>query len=189
MNAGPTVIIDQQERIPFIFTRLPTVTQKLRTGDYSLVGLEHRVAVERKSLADLLGCIPDTPRQRQRFEREIMDLVAKPFHLLVIEATLGMIARGYDYCGFCKAKGIIPGKSGEVRCPQCQGHRVVPWRSKVHPNAAYGTLTTWQARYGLRIIFGGRHAECSRYVEDSLEKVALEFQRALTATQEQGQNA
>ena len=175
-----TAVIDQQERIPFTFERLPTVTRKLRTGDYSLVGYEHLIGIERKKLDDLLGCIPDTPHQRQRFEREIMDLVSKPFHMLVVEATLSMIARKYEYCAFCKATGTVPTKEGGRRtCFKCGGHRVVPWRSRVHPNAVIGTLLTWQARYKLRIIYGGRHAECGRYVESSLEKAAAEFRKTL----------
>ena len=172
----PTIVIDQQEKIPFTFERLPTVTEKLRTGDYSIKGLEHKVGIERKELGDLLGCIPNQPGKRLRFKREIMDLVGKPFHMLIIEATLPMIERRINYCRHCNGTGeLFSNLVGQTQCHVCGGQRTVSWRSKVHPNAVLGTLTSWQARFGLRIIFGGTHAQCGRYVEQSLEKAFEEF--------------
>ncbi len=68
------IICDSREQLPYLFvnddlykgTKLETGT--LATGDYSLVGLEDRVAVERKSLDDLMNCLG---RDRERFMREM----------------------------------------------------------------------------------------------------------------------
>lgn len=55
----------------------------LDTGDYSIAGLTHVIAVERKSLQDLVMCVG---RERERFERELQRLKAYPVSALVIEA-------------------------------------------------------------------------------------------------------
>jgi ERCC4-type nuclease len=79
-----TAIIDTREQLPLDLAPLQTVRGTLATGDYSIVGLENVVSIERKSLADLLGCVGG---ERERFDREVMRLVAYPVRALVVEAT------------------------------------------------------------------------------------------------------
>ena len=52
-----TAIIDNREQLPLDLSPLQTVAGTLATADYSVRGLETVVAVERKSLSDMLGCI------------------------------------------------------------------------------------------------------------------------------------
>lgn len=66
-------------------------TATLTTGDYGVLGLEQIVAVERKSLADLVMCVG---RERERFDREMARILAFPCRLLVVEATLAQIEAG-----------------------------------------------------------------------------------------------
>ena len=61
-------IIDSREQKPLDLEPLTTITSTLVTGDYSVRGLEHVVAIERKSLDDLVGCVG---RDRERFDREV----------------------------------------------------------------------------------------------------------------------
>ncbi|MCA1987342.1 MAG: hypothetical protein LDL27_12865, partial [Desulfovibrio sp.] len=66
------IVVDTREQRPFRFERWPAVILEpgtLPTGDYSLPGLAHRVALERKSLDDLVSCLKSTGRER--FEREL----------------------------------------------------------------------------------------------------------------------
>lgn len=79
-----TAVIDTREQAPFDLAPLKQISGTLPTGDYSIVGLEHVVAVERKSLQDLIGCIG---KGRERFEREIQRLMAYPVRALVVEAN------------------------------------------------------------------------------------------------------
>lgn len=52
------IIIDSNEQTPLQFPRtVPTVRQKIYPGDYSIVGLTNRFAIERKSLEDLIGSL------------------------------------------------------------------------------------------------------------------------------------
>ena len=77
-------IVDSREQLPLELSPLQMTVGTLTTGDYSLVGLQDHVAIERKSLPDLLGCIG---RDRERFEREAQRLKAYPVRCLVVEST------------------------------------------------------------------------------------------------------
>ena len=90
-KAPPKVVIDTREQAPLTFTNLPTVRGTLDTGDYSVSGLEHLIAVERKSLPDLLACLG---HGRDRFKRELQRLRAYRFRLLLVEADAATIERG-----------------------------------------------------------------------------------------------
>jgi len=86
-----TAIVDTREQLPLDLSPLQTTTATLATGDYSIVGLEHVITIERKSLPDLLGCIGG---DRKRFEREVQRLLAYPTRALVIESTWPEIEAG-----------------------------------------------------------------------------------------------
>ncbi len=86
-----TALIDTREQQLLDLSPLKTEAATLPTGDYSLKGLEHVVAIERKSLDDLLGCVG---RDRERFDREVQRLLAYPVRVLLIEATWAQIELG-----------------------------------------------------------------------------------------------
>ncbi len=85
--AGPVVIADTREQEVYTFspTRITTVRRALPAADYSLLGLEARVAVERKSLKDLVDTVI---RDRERFERELSRLATYDASCVVVEANL-----------------------------------------------------------------------------------------------------
>jgi DNA excision repair protein ERCC-4 len=84
-------VVDSREQMPLDLSPLQFVAGTLTTGDYSVQGLETIVAVERKSLADLLGCIG---QHRERFDREIQRLIAYPVRAIVVESTWADLERG-----------------------------------------------------------------------------------------------
>ena len=90
-DPSPVAIVDTREQSPVDLSPLPFVRGTLTTGDYSVVGLEHAIAIERKSLPDLLACVG---QERERFDREIQRLLAYPVRALVIEATWHDLERG-----------------------------------------------------------------------------------------------
>lgn len=95
-----TYVIDTREQRPYALA--PAVRRALPAGDYSVVGLETRIAVERKTLADLVGTLT---RGRKRFEAELARLsgYGSGHAIVVIEATMdGLLAHRY-------ASGIAPG--------------------------------------------------------------------------------
>lgn len=84
-------VIDTREQWPLDLTPLKTVRGTLATGDYSVRGLEHVIAIERKSLPDLIGCVGQS---RARFDREIQRLLAYPCRAIVVEASWADLERG-----------------------------------------------------------------------------------------------
>jgi len=86
-----TAIVDTREQIRLDLAPLQTVEGTLQTGDYSILGLESIVAVERKSLGDLLSCVG---QHRERFEREVQRLFAYPVRALVVESSWPDLEQG-----------------------------------------------------------------------------------------------
>jgi len=91
-----TAVIDTREQNP-VSLRLkdglgiPSRAGTLATGDYSIAGLEPIVAIERKSLDDLMACIGT---QRERFDREIQRLLGYQTRAIVVESTWDDIENG-----------------------------------------------------------------------------------------------
>ncbi|WP_302816725.1 ERCC4 domain-containing protein [Bilophila wadsworthia] len=89
------IVVDSREQCPFSFTHERYEVQvqpgTLSVGDYSLAGLEDKVAVERKSLSDLVACLG---RERERFERELMRGAALDAFAVVCEGSWLELARG-----------------------------------------------------------------------------------------------
>jgi len=79
------VICDTREQHPLILDPMPWERGTLVTGDYSVRGLEHKICVERKSLADLTQSLG---RERERFDKEMHRILAYPHRCLVIEGTM-----------------------------------------------------------------------------------------------------
>ena len=86
-----TAVVDTREQSPLDLSPLTTIHKTLVTGDYSVLGLESVVAIERKSLTDLVAC---AGIERGRFEREVKRLLAYPVRALVVEASWQSIEAG-----------------------------------------------------------------------------------------------
>ena len=82
-NTQLTIAVDTREQRPYRFPR--SVVQTLTTGDYSIVGLEDCVAIERKSKQDAYSSLGAS---RPRFERELQRLSELDYAAVVIEASL-----------------------------------------------------------------------------------------------------
>lgn len=91
------VVIDSREQLPFAFAGLrtdaregnkpllvQTVRRGLSSGDYSIEGFEERVAVERKSAADLFSTLSTG---RDRFTRELARLSRYDCAAVVVESS------------------------------------------------------------------------------------------------------
>lgn len=87
-----TIVVDTREQLPYVYDG--AVVKTLPTGDYSIVGLEDRVAIERKSKADAFASLG---RGRARFRREVERLSALDYAAIVIEDTLPGFLRRPPY--------------------------------------------------------------------------------------------
>lgn len=69
---------------------------KLDVGDYTIMGLEDKVMIERKTLGDLWGTLGNIENYR-RFLREIERAKSHTVKYLIIEATLADVDKGYHW--------------------------------------------------------------------------------------------
>lgn len=127
-------IIDTREQTPWDLSPMQVVRSSLVTGDYSVWGLQDYIAIERKSLSDLLGCIG---KGRDRFERELKRFEGIPERALIIESSAAEILRG-------EWQQTATG-------PGCEAKR------KVSPASVIGSLERWSLRMNV-ILAGNREA-------------------------------
>ena len=131
----PVVLVDTREREPFpLHANHPNWIAgerrtALKTGDYTVEGMETLLCLERKSLADLVAC---TVTYRRRFLAACGRLARFQWKAILIEATLEDIKGGFDVFD-------IP--------------------SEVHPNAVCGLLDAIEAKFGIPVIYTSRAQE------------------------------
>jgi DNA excision repair protein ERCC-4 len=91
-DVRPLIVTDSREQSPLPFSRLASERGTLQTGDYSFRGGEELFAVERKSIADLVGCCVGD--NRDRFFRELHRLRGYRFKRLLVVGTVEEIRAG-----------------------------------------------------------------------------------------------
>ena len=87
-----TIITDSREKNPYMFK--DSVTRKLDTGDYSIVGYEYQVCVERKTKTDAYGTIG---KGRTRFIKELQRMTEFEYAAIVIESSLSSFIEPPQY--------------------------------------------------------------------------------------------
>jgi ERCC4-type nuclease len=88
----PVVVVDTREQTPLTFTRLRSELGTIQTGDYSFLGGEELFSVERKTIADLVGC--SVGDNRARFERELHRIRGYRFKRLLVVGKRETIEKG-----------------------------------------------------------------------------------------------
>lgn len=142
---NPVVLVDRREQKPWSFSSALFGTQPatLATGDYSILGLEDRVAIERKSLGDLVGTVI---RDWMRFRKELYRLAAFDFAAIIVEADVKDLWEG-------RFESEANPASVWGRCNDCMITHGVPvlwWGQRKYCEPAVGRLLLSLARkYGL----------------------------------------
>lgn len=126
-----TIVVDTREQARYDFDFIParitdgdgwvvtrTIRKGLRTGDYSIKGMEDRVTVERKSLADMYGTLGGG---RDRFELEFERMAEMEYAAVVVEGDWEQI--------------VDPEKDDSI------------WFRKMRPRSVWGTIFAWSQRY------------------------------------------
>ena len=86
------VVVDSREQRPYQFEN--AVVRPLPSGDYSLLGHEHRISIERKTKADAYSSLGHA---RGRFEREMERLSRLEYPAIVVEASLKDFLRAPEF--------------------------------------------------------------------------------------------
>lgn len=100
------ILQDTREQKPYWRNKKNEIeTKTLKTGDYSIKGMETRIAIERKSMADLFGTLG---KGHKRFKREISRGLEMDYFGIYIEGTEEKI-RNKDFPGsyYSKMRGFV----------------------------------------------------------------------------------
>ena len=94
----PVVLIDTRERTPFEFGDhanwiAGTMPYKLDAGDYSVLGMEHLISLERKSLTDLIATLM---HRRITFFKSCKRLTQYRWRALLVEASYEDVKSFYE---------------------------------------------------------------------------------------------
>jgi DNA excision repair protein ERCC-4 len=91
-SVRPTILIDTREQTPLRFSANVDVERvTLSTADYSLLGASDRVAIERKSLPDLVACVGP---ERERFLDCCRRMRDYNLRCIVVEAAVDDVLAG-----------------------------------------------------------------------------------------------
>ena len=148
-------------RCPYKWKDLQCQEATLVAGDYSIIGMEQVVSVERKSFADFYGCLTEG---RERFENSLHRLAAVRYPAVVIEANMSDFLKPYIYVA--------------------AGGRAT--RSLLPPVVAQSSLLSWQSRYRIPMRLCGERSAASRMTLQHLDLVwRLEHEDERQARREQ----
>jgi DNA excision repair protein ERCC-4 len=137
-----TAVIDTREQHPFDLKPMQTVPGTLNVGDYSIFGLESVIAIERKSLPDLVACCG---RERERFQRELDRLRGWPVSAVVIECSWEDIQSG-DW-----RSQLTPGQvRASLESFIAQGHCIVMGGNRKTASKLTRGILFYAARYRWR---------------------------------------
>jgi ERCC4-type nuclease len=140
-----TIIIDSREQLPFKFPKeITTITKALPSGDYSILSLEDKVAVERKSHQDMYNSLSSG---RERFLREMDRLSTFDRAIIIVETSLTQFLKPPTYM-----------RGGYV------------FESKFNPKSAINSLISIYIKYNVPTVFADSHAVGMCYTLRFLEK-------------------
>jgi hypothetical protein len=96
MQSNPQISVDTREQRPYHFAN--AVIKALPTSDYSILGFEDRIGIERKALGDLLTCIAKIQYRALVVEASLSDLLASGPSEIHPSARLGsLVAWSWKY--------------------------------------------------------------------------------------------
>ena len=142
-DRAPVIVIDTREQEPLAFERLTSVPGTLTTGDYSVAGLQDLFSIERKTVADLVGCCMG--ENRERFERELHRLRGYRFKRLLVVGSEAEILAG-QYHSNMKPKAVL----ASVCAFEVRYDLPVVWAAT--PGAAARQIERWAFYYAREAV-------------------------------------
>lgn len=141
-----TIIVDTREQQPWTFKNRATANTKLDTGDYSIKGLEHLVAIERKKNVSEIATNIVEPRFKDVIER----LSSIKYGFILLEFSLRDLL-------------IFPVGSNIPK------HK---WKSiKITPNFLLKNITDWEIEHNIKVFFCGSSSSAENLAGYLLKKI------------------
>lgn len=141
-----TIIVDTREQQPWNFKTYGTVSQKLDTGDYSVVGLENIVTVERKKSVNEFA----TNITEKRFKDWVGRLADIEFAFVLLEFGLEDVLR-------YPVGSNIPKRMWS--------------KIKISPNFIIKNLLDIQLKYNINVLFCENHHYAEHLAEQIFKRV------------------
>ena len=151
-----TVIKDTREQLGYTFEKFHgkyfscngMIEKKLDTGDYSILGMEDKLCIERKaSVSELAG---NLGKDKKRFISEIERMKPFPFKFIVLEFTLE------DVMKFPEGSDIPESKWSKI---------------KITNKYILKMLVEFQMYYGVHVLFCGNRKNAKLVVNSILKRV------------------
>lgn len=141
----PVILVDTREQRPFSFARFPNWiagerTATLPVGDYSIEGMEDILALERKSLEDLVGTLMHS---RERFFTMCEKMTEYRYRAIVIEGTYEDVKSPYP-SNFCTAHPN--GVAGSIDAVEAKFGIPVIYTSR-HKDLAEEKVASWMSKH------------------------------------------
>lgn len=147
MNKDPfTIIIDTREQIPWEFGYHDTAKQKLDTGDYSIVGFENIIAIERKKSVSELATNLSESRFKDVLER--LSQIKHPY--MVFEFDIDEV---YSF----PVGSDIPKKLWD--------------KLRISGNYIIKRLIEIQLQYGIQVVFCGDPNNAERFTVSLMKRI------------------
>jgi ERCC4-type nuclease len=162
MNNKFTIVIDTNEQKPFFSGRnapkgIPIVRDNLKPhgGDYSVLGYEHRIIIERKSAEDFLTSITS---DYVRFNNTFALLRNHEVKYIMVERLF------WDVLSMCDPTALRKYKTGKISPVKHCNKRAI------HPNAVIGQVQSIIGHYQIPVWFATNRREAEKMTLGILQK-------------------
>ncbi len=154
------IIRDTREKVgfwDFSFYGFDEQVSKLDTGDYSILGLETILCIERKKCTSEMAINVGT--DSKRFEAELERMRPFKYKYLILEFTVSQLLAFPKGAGIPKKFNKTTGKEIKVR---------------INGGFIMKKLTEYEREYGIEIIFAGSQAGAMEVAAEIFTEVANE---------------
>lgn len=156
--ALPLLVVDDREKRPLVFRRLPSVVGRLETGDYQISGAWYGFAVERKTVADLVRSLT---WGRDRFFDEAARLARYRFRRLLVVGSRADV-RFHRYLAEVSPSRVL----GSVACLEVDYGLPAVWA--VDEGEAAEMVEFWAVRFARKYPCGVSAASFASYAGDAM---------------------
>jgi len=132
----------EKENSAYSFPKYEVKRKKLDSGDYSILGMESRISLEKKELPDIYNCCGN---DRKRFVSELTRLSLFEYAAIIIESTMS------DFI-------LYPEAFNKKLLKRCKRNLTLDYKTlkmKMSPKAAINSLFAWSIRYDVHVFWCG----------------------------------
>jgi DNA excision repair protein ERCC-4 len=103
------IVIDRREQLPLTFRKSKNVEGvefcTLKTGDYSILGYEEEIAIERKGILDLFSSLG---KGHKRFKKEMERALSFKYFAILVEGSFTVIQnKEFEGAHYTKMRGDV----------------------------------------------------------------------------------